>query len=176
MEEPQKPTQETHRPFPWKKAIKNTLLAMVVGVATGLIGGLILPGIAESLAGTLLPSTAPAVFQNFPPSVMGLFFGVTSGISTFLTVTLENAVDAPSLVRKEIVNRSDSEQNEDMSPALNISHGASLPIAAHGMDGSSIPHLPVHFERADLPTTAIMEAVHESRLQASPQIGTLKIH
>lgn len=167
-------------PF-WKKALKAAAFAMLIGVATGLIGGTILPGIAESLAGSVLPVGAPAVFTSFPPSVMGMFFGVTGAISAVLTVAAErfSSSAAPSPASHETrAAVLPVDLDNPLSPTHRIGYAAALPIlAAQGVDGGIIAvSSPIHHNMDATPSTAVLDAVHESRLQAQPELATLRLH
>lgn len=158
-------------PSPLRKALRGALVAAAVGIATGLLCGMFM----EPLAGALLGADAAKVFAAFPSSTMALFFGVTSAVSAFFSNGLESSIEAYKQSRSRGHPQGHLPE-EELSADLQASRSMSVSLPPLGTESSLIIAKPPITHAGHIPTTAVMQAIHDSRLQQAVEIATIKLH
>ncbi len=156
---------------PLRKALRGAVIAATVGVATGLLCGMFM----EPLAGALLGADAAKVFAAFPSSTMALFFGITSAVSAFFTNGLESSIEAYRQSRSRGHPQGHLPEDE-LTASLQVSRSATISAPPLGTESSVVIVKPPITVADHIPTTAVMQAIHDSRLQQAAEIATIKLH
>ena len=162
----------------WKRALKNALFATIVGVATGVVCGFALPGLGEALFG----AGGANFFTPFQPQYLGLFLGFSGGVSALLATGVDKMAqpDSAKEAAEEKVRDASQGLEAELSPTRNLSHSVALPYhSPPTIDSTGIlvtSPTSSSLQRMETPSTAIMDAIHESRLQTLPEIATLRLH
>lgn len=167
---------ETTPPPLWKRALKNALFAAVVGAITGVVCGMVLPGMGEALFG----AGGLEFFKPFAPEYLALFLGFSGGVSALLATGADKVAQSDNDKDTVKGKGKSPEIEESLTPTREISHSAALPFKSPpAIDSTGLlvtSPTSSSLQLTETPCTAVMDAIHESRLQALPEIAKMRLH